>query len=83
MLYEFRRPDGSIVEKSFPMKDCPKSIVCDDGVEAVRIFSVPRVSMFGANGTASDASKLNADMRARNEAAGRRMRDNWESVKSK
>ena len=84
MRYEFRREsDGVVVERSFPMSDCPKSIVCDDGVVAKRIFSVPKITMFGTNGTAGDASRLNADMRARNEAAGRRMRDSWESVKKK
>ena len=84
MKYDFRREDNNeIVERAFPMGKCPKEIVCDDGVVAKRVFYAPRVSMFGGNGTAFDAGKLNADMKARNEAAGRRMKDTWQSVKDK
>lgn len=82
MRYDFQREDdGAILTMEFPMGECPKEIVCDDGVVAKRIFHAPHLSMFGGRGTAFNASKLNADMRSRNEAAGRRMRDSWKSVK--
>lgn len=41
MIYEFQKEDGEVVSCSFKMGECPKSIVCDDGQKAVRIFSVP------------------------------------------
>lgn len=39
--------------------------------------------MFSKTGSSgSNASKLNAEMRKRNEEAGKRMRERWKSVKS-
>lgn len=81
-FYEFRREDnGETFERNFPVGKCPRFVICEDGVKACRIFTAPKVSMFSGNGTAFDASALNADMKRRNEAAGRRMKDTWPSVR--
>ena len=81
-LYSFQTDDGDEVERTFPMGECPKEITLDDGRIAKRVFGIPNVSMFGGGHVSGDgATKLNADMRRRQEEAGRRMRDNWQSVK--
>lgn len=81
-LYSFQTDDGDEVERTFPMGECPKEITLDDGRIAKRVFGAPYVSMFGGGHASGDgATKLNADMRRRQEEAGRRMRDNWQSVK--
>lgn len=81
-LYSFRTDDGEEVERMFPMGECPKEIALDDGRIARRVFGVPNVSMFGGGHAYGDgAARLNADMRRRQEEAGRRMRDSWQSVK--
>ena len=81
-LYSFQTDDGDEVERTFPMGECPKEITLDDGRIAKRVFGIPNVSMFGGGHASGDgATKLNADMRRRQEEAGRRMRDNWQSVK--
>ena len=83
-LYSFRTDDGEEVERMFPMGECPKEIALDDGRIAKRVFGVPNVSMFGGGHASGDgATRLNADMRRRQEEAGRRMRDSWQSVKGK
>ena len=83
-LYSFQTDDGEEVERRFPMGECPKEITLDDGRIAKRVFGVPNVSMFGGGHASGDgAAKLNADMRRRQAEAGRRMRDNWQSVKDK
>ena len=58
--------------------------VGEDGVKAKRVFSVPFVSIMGANGhvTGDGAAKLNADMKARQAAADKRMRERYKSCKS-
>ena len=81
-LYSFQTDDGDEVERTFPMGECPKEIALDDGRIAKRVFGVPNVSMFGGGHASGDgAARLNADMRRRQEEAGRRMRDSWQSVK--
>lgn len=83
-LYSFRTDDGEEVERMFPMGECPKEMTLDDGRIARRVFGVPNVSMFGGGHASGDgAARLNADMRRRQEEAGRRMRDSWQSVKGK
>ena len=83
-LYSFRTDDGEEVERMFPMGECPKEIALDDGRIAKRVFGAPNVSMFGGGHASGDgAARLNADMRRRQEEAGRRMRDSWQSVKEK
>ena len=83
-LYSFRTDDGEEVERMFPMGECPKEIALDDGRIAKRVFGVPNVSMFGGGHASGDgAARLTADMRRRQEEAGRRMRDSWQSVKEK
>jgi hypothetical protein len=84
MGYEFKREDnGDIVEKDFPMGECPKFIVCDDGVRANKVISIPFISMIGRNGHASGdgASRLNADMSRRQKEADARMRERWRSCR--
>jgi len=44
MIYEFRHPDGRLVEESFPIGTCPERIIVD-GVVCERHFSVPIVLM--------------------------------------
>lgn len=81
-LYSFWTDDGEEIEHRFPMGECPKEITLDDGRIAKRVFGIPNVSMFGGGHASGDgAIKLNADMRRRQAEAGRRMRDNWQSVK--
>lgn len=81
-LYSFQTDDGEEVERRFPMGKCPKEIALDDGRIAKRVFCAPDVSMFsGGHAFGDGATKLNADMRRRQEEAGKRMRDNWKSVK--
>ena len=83
-LYSFRTDDGDEVERMFPMGECPREIALDDGRIAKRVFGIPNVSMFSGGHVSGDgATKLNADMRRRQEEAGRRMRDSWQSVKGK
>ncbi len=83
-LYSFQTEDGEEVERRFPMGECPKEITLDDGRIAKRVFGVPNVSMFGAGHASGDgAARLNADMRRRQAEAGRKMKDNWQSVKDK
>lgn len=82
--YSFVTDDGESIERKYPIGECPKEIILDDGRVAKRVFSC-NFSMFSAGGhTSGDAAaKLNADMKRRQAEAGRRMRDNWQSVKSK
>ena len=82
--YSFETDDGEEVERQFPMGKCPEEITLDDGRTARRVFKSPNISLF-SNGHVSGASaaRLNADMKKRQERAGKRMKDNWESVKSK
>ena len=41
MRYEFETPNGMVVEKDFPMGQCPKEITMEDGTVAQRIWSLP------------------------------------------
>ena len=41
MIYEFQKENGEVVQADFKMGECPKSIICDDGEVAIRIFSAP------------------------------------------
>lgn len=82
-LYLFKTEDGEVVERMFSMGDCPKKITLDDGRIAKKVFTAPNISMFGRDGHVSGdaARKLNEDMKRRQSEAGKRMKDNWESVK--
>lgn len=83
ILYAFQTDDGQIIEKFFSMSECPNEIVLDDGRIAKKQYG-GKVSMFSKQGSSgSNASKLNAEMRKRNEEAGVRMRQRWKSVKDK
>jgi hypothetical protein len=56
--------------------------VLDDGRVAKRSFGC-NISMFSTEGSAgSNSAKLNAEMRKRNEEAGKRMRERWKSCKT-
>ena len=44
-FYEFQREDGEWIVKAFPFGQCPKEIVCEDGVKAIRGWrSAPTIS---------------------------------------
>lgn len=82
ILYSFQTQDGQIVERFFSMNECPNEIILDDGRVAKKNYG-GKVTMFSKEGSSgSNASKLNAQMRKRNEQAGKRMRQRWKSVKS-
>lgn len=82
ILYSFVTEDGEEICKSFPMGECPSEIKLDDGRIATRSFGC-NISMFSTEGSAgSNAAKLNAEMRKRNEAAGKRMKERWKSCKT-
>lgn len=82
ILYSFKTEDGEVVEKRFPMGECPKEITLDDGRTAKRTFGMPYVSMYDTHGhvTGDGARKLNSSMRKQQKEAGDRMKDNWESA---
>ena len=83
-FYDFKRQDNDeIITKMFSISECPKFIECQDGVIAHKVISAPNVSMFGKNGSVMNSSKLNNDMKKRQEKADKRMRERWKSVKSK
>lgn len=83
VLYAFQTEQGEIVNQFFPMGQCPNEITLEDGRKAKRVY-LSNVSMFSKEGSSgSNASKLNAEMRKRNEEAGKRMRQRWKSVKDK
>ena len=81
ILYAFQTEDGQTISEFFPMGECPKELILKDGRVAKRVYK-SNVSMFSKEGSSgSNASKLNAQMRKRNEEAGKRMRQRWKSVK--
>lgn len=82
-IYQFKREnDNKIVQQIFPIGTCPSEIICEDGIKAKRIISVPYVSFFDKNGSSnSNASKLNKEMKKRQEKANKKMRQRWKSVK--
>ena len=82
-LYEFQKEDGTTIELSFKMGECPSETICDDGQRATRVFSVPNIGMFSPNGQCNNADALNADMKRRQEKADKTMRERWPSAKSK
>ena len=83
VLYGFEREDGKRIEKFFPMGECPNEIICEDGVKAKRVFSTPNFSYGRGTLPATVAEKRNKDMKKRQEAADKRMRERWTSVKPK
>ena len=83
--YSFEREDnGEIVTRFFKMGECPESIVLDNGVKAIRAWVAPYVSMLGSDGHAfgDGAAKLNAEMKSRQAAADKRMRERYKSCKT-
>lgn len=49
-LYEFRCPDGSTFEASYPMAQVPQAAPCPEcGAEAARRVSAPRLSQAGSS----------------------------------
>lgn len=82
ILYAFFTEDGEEINRFFPIGQCPNQIVLDDGRIAKRSFK-SNVSMFTKQGSSgSNASKLNNEMKKRNEEAGKRMKERWKSVKN-
>lgn len=56
--YCFKRPDGVIVERFFPMKKGPpKSIRCDDGVEARHDFAASLAGRGGISHNGGEYAK--------------------------
>ena len=83
VLYSFCTDDGEEISQFFPMGKCPSEIILEDGRIAKRTYNC-NISMFSTEGSSgSNAAKLNAEMRKRNEAAGKRMRERWQSCKTK
>lgn len=83
-IYAFRREtDGGIVERKFPIGECPASITCEDGVEAKHVITAPHVQWKGGFMPPGQTMKRNEDMRRRQSDSDKRMRDNWDPVVSK
>ena len=77
MIYEFQRDDGEIIEARFPIGKCPRSITCEDGKIAERIFSVPSFTFKEGQEPASTLRSMNEHMRKANIAAGEKGRKEW------
>ena len=78
MTYEFQREsDDVIIEQKFPMGKCPEFIICDDGVRANRIFSVPFFTFKEGQEPSSHLRSMNEHMRKANIEAGERGRKEW------
>jgi predicted nucleic acid-binding Zn ribbon protein len=77
--YDFERMDGAIVERVYPMKDVPETIVCEDGVKAKRIISAGSGFIFKGDGDQwpSQQIKRNREMTRNNIAAGKRGEGEW------
>ena len=83
-IYSFRREsDGKMIDRKFPIGECPDENICDDGVVAQHLITAPNVQWKGGFMPPGQSMKRNADMKRRQSDSGRRMRDNWESVSSK
>ena len=83
-LYMFRRDDnGECFERKYRIGECPKEIVCEDGVVARHVITAPGVQWKGGFLPPGEAMRRNRDMKSRQDTAGRRMKDNWQSVKDK
>ena len=83
-LYMFRRDDnGECFERKYRIGECPKEIICDDGVIARHVITAPGVRWNGGFLPPGEAMRRNKDMKSRQDQAGKRMRDNWQSVKDK
>ena len=54
ILYDFKRPDGRIVERLMPRDTT--NIVCSDGVIAARVISPVRCMLEGHSGHFPDAA---------------------------
>jgi predicted nucleic acid-binding Zn ribbon protein len=48
--YEFRAPDGSIIERIFKISEVPESVTLDDGSVATRIISGGAGLLFKGSG---------------------------------
>lgn len=79
-LYSFQKEDGTKIDKWYPMGECPKEIICEDGQKATRIYGCVGIIWKGSLPPGA-VIKRNADMRKRNEEAGKRMRERWKSCK--
>lgn len=81
-LYMFRRDDnGECFEKKYRIGECPKEIVCEDGVIARHVITAPAVQWKGGFLPPGAAMKRTADMKRKQDDAGRKMKDSWKSVK--
>lgn len=81
VLYQFKRDDGILVEKWYPIGECPKEIVCDDGRPARRVLFAPSVTWKGGYLPPSAAQARNTMMNRMQEDAARKSCDSWPSYK--
>lgn len=77
-LYEFEREDGTWVERFYPFGQCPKEIICEDGVKAFhRHRTAPAIS-WKAGSEPSSLLRKQAESRYRsNIQAGKRGEHEW------
>ncbi len=79
-FYDFRRGDGKIVTRRFPISDIPDEITDEDGARAVRIFSSFNYK-FRAGQEPPGALKSMSERRRRdNINAGDKGRGEWREV---
>ena len=78
VTYEFQKGNGEVVCRQFPMGECPKEILCDDGASAKRVFSSGVfISFKEGQETSSKLKSMNERMRKANIEAGERGRKDW------
>ena len=80
MKYDFLRDDGLWEEKSFPIGQCPREVVDDDGVRARRAWrpeSLPSVAWKEGHETETARADKNARRTQDNIDAGNRGREYW------
>ena len=73
MFYEFECACGEVVEESFRMGECPKSIKCPKcGKKALRVFSAPAIKSGGV--FKSGGTSFGNAVRKMNDDAAKRMK---------
>ena len=82
-FYTFQREDGKCVDKIFPFGQCPKEIVDDDGVRAVRIFKPFNIAWKAGQETDAQLWALSDKRKKANIEAGERGRKMWKERKPK
>lgn len=76
-VYCYRREDGEVVERIYPITNTPNEIVCEDGVKAVKVFNSFNIA-WGRGGMPSASLKAQNERRTRdNIKAGERGAGEW------